>query len=53
MSSSRLDVLRPLREDDAQAVAELYAAAFGDARALDAEEIRAWFHNAELGAAAG
>jgi len=50
MSLSRLDVLRPLREDDAEAVAELFAAAFGDARALDAEEIRTWFRNPELDA---
>ena len=48
MSSSPL---RELREDDADAVAALFVEAFGDARPLDAEEIRTWFRND--GAAAG
>jgi mycothiol synthase len=38
-------VLRPLREEDAEAVASLYRAAFGDDRPLDAEEIASWFRN--------
>ena len=38
-------VLRPFREEDAEAVASLYRAAFGDDRALDAEEIISWFRN--------
>jgi mycothiol synthase len=45
MSSSPL---RELREDDAPAVAALFAAAFGEARSIDAEEIRSWLHNEEL-----
>jgi mycothiol synthase len=40
--------LRPLREDDAEQVAALYADDFGEARPLDAEEIRSWFRNREL-----
>jgi mycothiol synthase len=46
MVSSSL--LRPLREDDAEDVAALYARAFGEARPLDAEEIRSWVRNEEL-----
>jgi ribosomal protein S18 acetylase RimI-like enzyme len=44
MSSS----LRQLREDDAEQVAALFVEAFGDARRLDAEEIRSWIGNEEL-----
>jgi mycothiol synthase len=44
MSSS----LRELRDADAEAVAALFAEAFGDARRLDAEEIRSWIDNSEL-----
>jgi ribosomal protein S18 acetylase RimI-like enzyme len=40
--------LRPLREDDAVAVAELYQVAFGDLRPIDAAEIVSWFRNPEL-----
>ena len=35
-------ILRPLREEDAEAVASLYHLAFGDDRPLDAEEIVSW-----------
>ncbi len=42
MSSSPL---RELRDSDADAVAALFVEAFGDARPLDAEEIRTWFRN--------
>ena len=45
MSSSPL---RPLREDDAEQVAALFAAAFGEARRLDAEEVRSWLRNDEI-----
>jgi ribosomal protein S18 acetylase RimI-like enzyme len=45
MSSFRL---RKLREDDADAVAALFVAAFGEARRLDAEEIRSWLRNDEI-----
>lgn len=38
-------ILRPFREEDAEAVASLYRAAFGDDRPLDAEEIISWFRN--------
>jgi hypothetical protein len=37
MSSSPL---RPLREDDAEQVAALFVAAYGEGRRLDAEEVR-------------
>src|SRR3954451_11492914 len=40
--------LRELREADAERVAELFVEAFGDARPLDAEEIRSWLRNTEL-----
>jgi mycothiol synthase len=40
--------LRELRDDDAQRVAELFVEAFGDARRLDAHEIRSWLRNTEL-----
>ena len=45
MSSSPL---RELREEDADAVAALFVEAYGDSRAIDGEEIRAWFRNEEL-----
>jgi ribosomal protein S18 acetylase RimI-like enzyme len=45
-----LSPLRPLREDDSDAVAALFVAAFGDARRLDPDEIRSWLQNAELDA---
>ena len=45
MSSSPL---RELREDDAEAVAALFAAAFGEARPIDAEDVRSWLRNEEL-----
>jgi len=40
--------LRELRDADAEAVASLFGEAFGDARRLDAEEIRSWIDNSEL-----
>jgi hypothetical protein len=40
--------LRELREEDAEAVAALFVDAFGEARPMDAEEIRSWLRNAEL-----
>lgn len=45
MSSSRLRQLEPR---DAEQVAALFRASFGEARAIDAEEIRSWLGNAEL-----
>jgi mycothiol synthase len=45
MSSSQL---RELRADDAEAVASLFTESFGEARAIDAEEIRSWLGNAEF-----
>ena len=45
MSSSPL---RPLRADDAEAVAALFVESFGDTRQVDAEEIRSWLGNAEF-----
>src|SRR5215212_5318124 len=43
-----MPALRELRADDAQRVAELFVEAFGDARRLDAAEIRSWLRNTEL-----
>jgi len=40
--------LRPLRTEDAEQVAALFVQAFGEARLLDAEEIRTWIDNKEL-----
>jgi mycothiol synthase len=40
--------LRPLRADDAEQVAALFVEAYGEARPLDAEEIRSWLHNDEM-----
>ena len=40
--------LRELREDDAEAVSQLFATSFGGDRLVDAEEIRSWFRNTEL-----
>lgn len=45
MSSSQL---RQLHEDDVDAVAALFVAAFGEARRLDPEEIRSWLRNDEI-----
>src|SRR5439155_15675834 len=42
------ELLRQLRDDDAEVVAALFVEAFGDARRLDAEEIRSWIRNEEL-----
>jgi mycothiol synthase len=44
----RTEVLRLLREEDAEAVAEVYRRAFGDARPIDAGEIVSWCRNDEL-----
>jgi len=41
-------LLRELRADDADEVASLFTRCFGDARAIDAEEIRSWLGNAEF-----
>src|SRR5829696_1080498 len=40
--------LRELRAGDAERVAELFIDAFGDARRLDAEEIRSWLGSSSL-----
>jgi mycothiol synthase len=40
--------MRELRAGDADAVATLFRQVFGDARPLDAEEIRSWLSNEEL-----
>jgi ribosomal protein S18 acetylase RimI-like enzyme len=40
--------LRMLHEDDAEAVAALFRETYGDARRLDADEIRWWLRNDEL-----
>jgi mycothiol synthase len=45
MSSSQL---RPLRADDADAVAALFVDAWGEARRMDGDEIREWFNNQAL-----
>jgi ribosomal protein S18 acetylase RimI-like enzyme len=45
MSSLRL---RELRADDAEAVAALFTECYGEARAIDAKEIRSWLGNAEF-----
>jgi mycothiol synthase len=47
MSSSPL---RPLHEDDAEQVAALFVAAYGEGRRLDAEEVRSWLRNDEIDA---
>ena len=44
--------LRNLRVEDAEQVAALFVEAFGEARRLDAEEIRTWLDNKELEAGA-
>jgi mycothiol synthase len=41
-------ILRELRGDDAEQVAALFVEAYGEARPLDAEEIRSWLDNEEL-----
>ena len=43
-----MSALRLLRVEDAQQVAALFVQAFGEARLLDAEEIRSWIDNKEL-----
>lgn len=45
MSSS---LHRPLREDDAEQVAALFAESYGEARLVDAEEIRSWVRNTQF-----
>jgi mycothiol synthase len=40
--------LRELREEDADAVAELFVAAFGESRRMDGGEIREWLRNEAL-----
>ena len=45
MSSS---LLRELREDDAEQVAALFVAAFGEARRLDAREVASWLRDPDL-----
>lgn len=45
MSSSQL---RQLREDDAEQVAHLFFAAFGESRRMDPEEICSWLRNEEI-----
>jgi mycothiol synthase len=40
--------LRPLREDDAEDVAALFVATFGEGRRLDPEEVRSWLRNSEI-----
>jgi ribosomal protein S18 acetylase RimI-like enzyme len=39
---------RELREEDAEAVARLFAETFGGARSIDAAEIRTWLRNGEF-----
>lgn len=43
-----MEGLRLLRQEDAGAVVELYRAAFGDSRPIDAEEVASWVTNTEL-----
>jgi ribosomal protein S18 acetylase RimI-like enzyme len=45
MSSS---ALREVHSDDAEAVAALFVEAYGDARPMDADEIRSWLANEEI-----
>jgi mycothiol synthase len=40
--------LRELRDEDADAVAELFVSAFGDSRRMDGDEIREWLRNEAL-----
>lgn len=40
--------LRPLTEDDAERVSELFVAALGEPRRLDAEEVRSWARNVAM-----
>ena len=40
--------LRQLREDDAEAVAALFAEAWGESRRMDGDEIREWLGNESL-----
>lgn len=39
---------RPLREDDADDVVAIYRSAFGDARPIDAGQLRSWIRNPEV-----
>jgi ribosomal protein S18 acetylase RimI-like enzyme len=41
-------LLRPLREEDAAAVAALFAETFGDSRMLDAREVESWLRDPDL-----
>jgi ribosomal protein S18 acetylase RimI-like enzyme len=41
-------LVRPPRDEDAETIASLYAASYGDFRPTDAEEIRSWLANEEL-----
>ena len=41
-------MLRQLRDEDAEEVAQLYARAYGEARRLDADEVRSWLRNESL-----
>ena len=45
-----LSPLRPLHADDAEQVAALFVAAFGEGRRVDPEEIRSWMRNDEIDA---
>jgi mycothiol synthase len=45
---AELRELRELRDEDADAVAELFVSAFGDARRMDGDEIREWLRNEAL-----
>jgi mycothiol synthase len=40
--------LRQLRDEDAEAVAQLFEEAFGEARRLDPAEVRSWLRNGEI-----
>lgn len=40
--------VRPLRDGDVQEVVAVYRSAFGDARQIDAEELRSWLRNPEV-----
>jgi len=40
--------VRPLREGDVDEVVAVYRSAFGDARQIDAEELRSWLRNPEV-----
>jgi ribosomal protein S18 acetylase RimI-like enzyme len=42
------ELFRELRDEDAEEVAQLYARAYGEARRLDADEVRSWLRNEAL-----